>query len=452
MFQLLLNAWRHRPTHRRVWALATPMILSNISVPLVSLVDITVAGHLPHTRQLAAVAVGGSIFTVVAGVCGFLRMGITGVAAQAHGQRNGEMLRRVLFQALLLGIATATVALIILWPLLPSIMQVMQTADELQTSVLTYLHMRLPALPAVLVNYALTGWFLGLQNARVAFGILLTTNIGNILLDLLFVPVLHWGVSGIALASVLGAAGGMVFALSCVRRELNRHPGATDWTTLRRWLSWRSIVAVNRDIFLRSVALQGVFLAMTVLGTRLGANVVAANALLLNGLLLTSFALDGLANAVEAMSGAAIGAGNKLQLQRALVVCGGWSLLASLVCALFFGFGGHLFVDLQTTMENVRQTAYAALPWLVILPVVAVGSYFLDGLYVGAARAHQMRDCMFLAAIGFGLLVWLLRPWGNDGLWLAFIGFMALRAATMGWTARRVQRNDGWLHAHASHC
>ncbi|HEX7339565.1 MAG TPA: MATE family efflux transporter [Rhodanobacteraceae bacterium] len=445
MLAQLLDDWRHRPTHRRVRALALPMIMSNLSVPLVSLADSMVAGHLPHASDLAAVAVGSAVYTLPVWVCGFLRMGTTGFAAQAAGRNDGGMARRVLVQSLLLAAAMATLLLVIGWPLLPWVLNLMQPSARLDALALGYLHIRLWALPAALANYALAGWFLGQQNARVALGILLVTNLVNVALNVLFVPGFGWGVDGIAWASVAGAWCGVVYACFCVRHALARHPGHGHWHRLRRLAEWRPLVAVNRDIFIRSLALQGVFFALTVLGTRLGGTFVAANALLLNGLMLTSFALDGLANAVEAMSGHAIGARDKPALRRALTVAGGWSLLGSVGFVILFGCGGHLFVNVQTSLADVRATAYAYLPYLAALPLVAVTSYLLDGLFVGATRAREMRDTMLCSALVFALLAWALRPLGNHGLWLAFLAFMAARALAMLWVAQRITRRDGWM-------
>jgi MATE family multidrug resistance protein len=213
---------------------------------------------------------------------------------------------------------------------------------------------------------------------------------------------------------------------------------------MRGFAHWRPLLMVNRDIFVRTLALEGVFFAISLLGARLGDATVAANALLLNGLMLTAFGLDGLANAVEALCGHAIGARDPLALRRALVVAGGWSLLGSVGYALLFALGGHRFVDLQTSLPEVRAVAYRALPWLAALPVVAVWSYLLDGLFIGATRAREMRDGMLVAVALFALLAWAARGWGNDGLWLAFLAFMAIRGASLGWIAWRLRRRGAW--------
>ncbi|QLF92752.1 MATE family efflux transporter [Pseudomonas sp. ABC1] len=441
----LSTAWRHRPTHRRVWALAAPMILSNLSVPLMVLVDSAVVGHLPHAHQLAAVAVGGSLYTLLVWSMGFLRMGTTGFTAQASGRGDGAALRQVLLQGLLLA---GTLALLLGFCALPfkqALLHLMQPSAELNDLTEDFFHIRLLGLPAALANYALVGWFLGTQNARVPLAILLVTNLVNILLDLLFILGFSWGVPGAAWASVIAEYSGALLGLCLTRPALRRYPGKADWQALRRWSNWRPLLGVNRDIFIRSLALQLVFLGLTVQGTRLGDATVAANALLLNGLLLTAHALDGLAHALEALSGHAIGARKRLQLWRVLVVTGGWSLLVSLAFGLFFLGAGHLFIQMQTDIAEVRQSAITYLPYLAALPLIAVWSYLLDGLFIGATRAREMRNAMLAAFILALPLAWALQPLGNHGLWLAFLAFMLLRSACLGVIALRLQRADAWF-------
>ncbi|MCD1607060.1 MATE family efflux transporter [Stutzerimonas kunmingensis] len=445
----LLAAWRHSPTHSKVWALAAPMILSNLSVPLVALVDSSVIGHLPHAHQLGAVAVGGSLYTLLVWVMGFLRMGTTGFAAQAAGRNDGGALRQILLQGLLLALGFALLLGVLGVPLKGAALQLMQPSAELDELTRDYFHTRLFGLPAALASYALIGWFLGTQNARAPLAILLTTNLINVALDLWFVLGLDWGVAGAARASVIAEWSGALLGLALTRKALARHPGRLDTRALGRWLSWRPLMAVNRDIFLRSLALQLVFFLVTVQGTRLGDATVAANALLLNGLLLTAHALDGLAHAVEALAGHAIGARNRDALQRVMVVAGGWSLLASVAFGLFFLLGGHLFIQLQTDIPEVRATALIYLPYLAALPLIAVWSYLLDGLFIGATRAREMRNSMLLA-VGLTLpLGWLLQGLGNHGLWLAFLSFMLMRGVCLGVLAQRLQRRGAWFNMGA---
>lgn len=434
-----------RVTHRRVWALAAPMIASNITVPLVALTDSTVAGHLGHASQLAAVTVGSTIYQLPVLACGFLRMGTVGFTAQAAGREDGDGLRRILLQGLLLGAAIAVAVMLAAIPLLDPVLTLMKPSPGLRGLAGAFLDIRILGLPAALANYALAGWFLGAQNARITVRILVFTNLLNIALNVAFVFGFGWGVQGIAAASVLGEWGGCLLGLGYIGRPLSAYPGTLHAGRLRQGSAWKPLLGVNRDILIRSLVLEGVFFALTTLGSRLGDTVVAANALLLNGLMLTAFALDGLANAVEALSGHAIGAGRPDALRRALVVAGGWSVLGSVLFAMVFAVAGHALVNLQTSIVAVRETAYAALPYLAALPLIAFPSYLLDGLFVGATRAREMRNAMLMAGLVFASGATILRPLGNRGLWLAFLLFMLARGLVMAWMGRRIARTTGWV-------
>ncbi len=441
----LLTDWRHRPTHRRVWALAAPMILSNISVPLVALVDSMVIGHLPHAHQLGAVAVGASLYTFLAWAMGFLRMGSTGFAAQAAGRGDGAALRQILLQGLLLALGLAMLLGTIGVPLSGLVLDWMQPSPELNELTREFFHTRLFGLPAALASYALVGWFLGTQNARAPLAILLTTNLVNIALNLWFVLGLDWGVVGSARASVVAEWTGALLGLALTQKALRAYPGHIAWAALKLWKSWRPLLAVNRDIFIRSLALQSVFFMITVQGARLGDATVAANALLLNGLLLTAHALDGLAHAVEALCGHAIGAHDRQALRRSLVVACGWSLLASAGFALLFAVFGHLFISMQTDIPSVRETADLYLPYLAVLPLIAVWSYLLDGLFIGATRAREMRNGMLLSVALLAPFAWALKGLGNHGLWLSFLLFMILRSAILAAFAWHLSRQNQWF-------
>ncbi|UVE17222.1 MATE family efflux transporter [Pseudomonas sp. LS44] len=439
------DAWRHQPTHRKVWALALPMILSNLSIPLVSLVDSAVVGHLPHAHQLGAVAVGGMLYTLIAGTLGFLRMGTTGFAAQAAGRKDGGALRQILLQGLLLALGLALLLGLLAVPFSDFALSLMNPSSQLDQLTREFFHTRLFGLPATLANYALIGWFLGNQNARAPLAIMLTTNLLNAGLSLWFVLGLEWGVPGAARAAVLAEWSGALLGLALSRGALRRYAGRLNWPALHQWASWRPLLAVNRDIFIRSLALQAVFFLLTVQGARLGDATVAANALLLNGLLIISYALDGLAHAMEALCGHAIGARDRLALRRSLLVAGLWSLLGSLGFALLFGLGGRLFIDLQSDIADVRRVAYVYLPYLAALPLVAVWSFMLDGLFIGATRAREMRDAMLIAVALALPIGWLLQGLGNHGLWLAFLCFMLIRGLSLGSFAWRLSRDDAWF-------
>lgn len=421
------------------------MMLSNLTVPLVSLVDSTVAGHLPHTQDLGAVTVGSAVYALPVWSFGFLRMGTTGFAAQAMGAGNASALRTVQAQALWLAAVLGVLVAGLMMPMLPWLVGQMHSTPMMTTRALDYLHLRLFGLPAALLNYALAGWLIGAKRAGTTLSLLLVTNVINMVLNLLFALGLGWGVSGIALASVCGEWAGAIYGLWRAQQVVRDMPGHVDWQAMRGWDHWRPLLMVNRDIFLRTIALEGVFFSLSLLGARLGDATVAANALLFNGLMVMAFCLDGLANAVEALCGHAIGAGDSHALRRALVVSGGWSLIGSIGYALFFGLAGHVFVNLQTNLPEVREIAYGYLPWLTALPVISVWSYLLDGLFVGATRGREMRDGMLISVAFYALLVWATRDLGNNGLWLAFLSFMAIRGMSMAWLGLRIRRRQAWV-------
>lgn len=443
---ILLDAWRHTGTRQRLFALAIPMILSNLSVPLVALVDSAVVGRLPHAYQLGAVAVGGSIYTMLVWTCGFLRMGSTGFAAQAAGRNDLQALRYILLQSLGLVLVLTLICVALALAFMPQVLVWMDTSGDLQVLAQEYVLIRLYGLPAALMMHVLAGWLLGIQNARAALWMLLTANSVNIVLDIYFVFGLHWEVAGAARASVLAEWSGALLGLLLAWRYVDKGPLLNFWQHILMWSNWRPLLSVNRDILIRSLALQGVFFTVTFQGARLGDSTVAANALLLNGLLLCSYALDGLAHALEALTGHALGQQDRRALRRALSLVSLYSLLAGLVFAVLFWLFGDLFIALQTNIPSVQATAENYLIYLALLPLITVWSYVMDGLFIGATRAREMRNSMLLAVLVCAPVAWLLQGLGNHGLWIAFLFFMALRAVFLGFTARHLST---WFQASA---
>ena len=428
MSATLLGLFTHRPTQKQVFGLAIPMVVSNLSVPLVALVDTAVMGHSTDASALAAVAVGGSLYVMLVGIMSFLRMSTTGFSAQAYGQNQPALISQVLYQALILSILLGTLLVLAARPLSNGLLTLIAGSDSLQSQTTVFFSQRLMGLPAALANFALIGWFLGQQNARTPLVMMLCCNLINASLCALLVMVFELGVKGAAWAAVVGEYVALGLGLWLARAALRHPPTRTRLANLQ---TWRRLLSVNRDIFLRSLALQSVFVLIAVQGARLGETTAAANLLLLNGLLITSYALDGLAHALEALCGKAIGAKDTLSLKRALAVAGIWSGVISTCLSLsFFIFGAH-FIALQTNLVEVKESALTYVPYLALMPLLAVGSYVLDGLFIGATQAAPMRNAMLLAlaiALPFALLS---QGLGNHGLWLSFMLFMAARTALM---------------------
>jgi len=441
----LLQLWRDTPTHKRVWAIALPMILSNISVPLVGLVDTAVIGHLDGAHFLGGVAVGSTLFTFVLWAAGFLRMGTTGFAAQACGAEDGSALRRVLLQPLWLALLISLLVWLLQRPLIDVGLHFLDSSQALLDQARLYVGIRLHSLPAALANFVLIGWFVGAQNSRSPFLILLTVNLSNVLLDVLLVVVLEWGVAGAAWATVISDYLGLMLGLALLAPILRRYPGQTDWLQAL-WLRGAGpLIRVNRDILIRTLALESVFYLLVVQGARLGDEVVAANAVLLNFLLLTSHGLDGLAHALEALGGHALGRRDPDALRKVLVVTTLWSLLLSCAFMLLFLLFGNGIIALLTDLPEVRQQAATYLPWMAVMPLAAVWSYLLDGLFIGASRARAMRNAMLAALLLYLPLAWALQSWGNHGVWLGFFCFMWLRSLLLGGWFVHLWRTNRWI-------
>ena len=408
------------------------MIISNVSVPLLGMVDTGVTGHLYNPGYLGAVAVGSAVFSFLYTGVNFLRMGTTGIAAQACGARDDASIRNSLGQALIVALLIATVLLLLRQPIDAIALQLLAPDGAIAPFASTYIGIRIWSAPATLASYALIGWFIGLQNARVPLYIVLTTNAVNILLDLLFVIGLDMDVDGVALASVIAEFSGLTTGLSFALSELRRRGGSWDVARLTTPRAYAAFFAINAHLFVRTIALVFTFAFITAQGARLGTVILAANAILMNLQLLLSFALDGLAHAAEALTGKAIGEKNPDSLQRAVSLTLRWSLGIALAFSVLYALAGPVFIRILTDLPAIREMTLRYLPWLILSPLVSVWSFLYDGVFVGATRAREMRDIMLASTLIVFLPAWyFLQPLGNHGLWLAFTLFMASRGIGM---------------------
>ena len=430
--------------HRRMWRLAGPIILANISVPLLGLVDTAVVGHLPGPHYVGAVAVGALVFNVLYFGLGFLRMGTTGLAAQALGSGNADEVRATLARAILVAVALGTVMVVIRRPVAWAALAVIQPGDTVLPLADVYISVRIWGAPAALANAAMLGWFIGVHNTRAVLAQQLVMNGLNIVLDLVFVIGLDYGVAGVAWASLIAQVAAPLFGLWLVRRDLARIGGRWrrdlifDGTRLRRML------AINRDIFLRSMILISSNVVFISVGAKMGDVVLAANAILFQFHHLAAWTLDGFAYAAEALTGSAVGAGNRRQFREAVRVTGYWALgLASAFTLAYLVFG-TLLIDVVTDVAVVRETARVYLPWAVIIPIVSVWGFMLDGIFVGATRVAEMRNAMLITVLlYFGAVALLVPYWANHGLWLALTFLSIMRAVTMGLQYPRIERAVG---------
>ena len=414
------------------------MILSNVSVPLLGLVDTGVVGHLDSEVYIGAVAIGGTIFSFLYMGMNFLRMGTTGIAAQRFGAQDNDGLRVALGQAIIVALMIAATVMILQGPVGQLAMYLLGAQGELQANSLEYFYIRIWSAPGTLANFVMIGWFLGLQNARVPLFIFLTINLTNIALDLLFVVVLGMKVDGVALASVIAEYSGLAVALVFAVRELRWHSGRWPVAKLVQIREYAAFFSINANLFVRTMALMFTIAFVTAQSTRMGGLILAANAILQQFQNLTAFGLDGFAHAAEALVGKAIGQKRRDVLEKSVKLCLKWSLIFAVAFSLFYFVAGPLLINIVTDLPDVRETTIRYLPWMIVSPLVSVWSFLYDGVYVGATRAREMRNIMVFSAIVVFLPAWyLLQPFGNDGLWLAFMLFLASRGLGMHFGYRK---------------
>ncbi|MGE6197260.1 MATE family efflux transporter DinF [Aeromonas media] len=444
-----MPSWLRDPRrHRAVFALALPMVFSNVTTPLLGLVDTWVIGHLGQAWFLGGVSVGATLINLLFWLLGFLRMSTTGLTAQAQGAASAEGQLDTLARALGLAVGLGLALLLLVLPFLPAIIGLSGGSPEVQVYAEDYVSVRIWSAPASLCNLVIMGWLLGMQDARSPMLLLILSNLVNMVLDAWFVLGLGWQVRGVAAASLLADYSSLGVGLWLVSRRL-RQLSAEVWQgAWSRWWQWpavRRLLGLNRDIFIRSLCLQLCFAFMTLQGARLGDVAVAANAVLLNFLMLISYGLDGFAYAVEAMVGRAIGRRDRQGLREAIVLNLGWALLIALAFALGFALGGRQLIAHITDLPAVIAEANRQLPWLIVMPLLAVWCFLLDGVFIGATRAREMRNSMLVAVFaGFFPVWWLCQGWGVAALWAAMAALMTGRGLTLGWLCWQLER-DGRL-------
>ncbi|MTH47973.1 MATE family efflux transporter DinF [Intestinirhabdus alba] len=430
---------------RALWRLALPMIFSNISVPLLGLVDTAAIGHLDSPVYLGGVAVGATATSFLFMLLLFLRMSTTGLTAQAFGAQDPQALARALVQPLMLALGAGILIVLLRTPLIDLALHIVGGGEAVLEQARRFLEIRWLSAPASLANLVLLGWLLGVQYARAPVILLVVGNLLNILLDLWLVIGLQMNVQGAALATVVAELVTFFIGLLMVRKVL-RLRGVSSGMLRQAWRGqFRRLLALNRDIMLRSLLLQLCFGALTVLGARLGGDIIAVNAVLMTLLTFTAYALDGFAYAVEAHSGQAYGARDEGQLLDAWRAACRQAGLVALLFSLTYALAGGQIVALLTSLPEIQRLAERYLIWQVILPLVGVWCYLLDGMFIGATRAAEMRNGMAVAAAGFALTALTLPLLGNHGLWLALVVFMALRGLSLAWIWRRHWRNGSWF-------
>ncbi|MBO1502212.1 MATE family efflux transporter DinF [Serratia proteamaculans] len=434
-------------TDKALWRLALPMIFSNITVPLLGLVDTAVIGHLDSPTYLGGVAVGSMATSFLFMLLLFLRMSTTGLTAQALGAQNPQGLARAFMQPLLLAVLAGVAIVLLRYPLIELALKIVGGDGAVLEQARLFLEIRWLSAPAALANMVILGWLLGVQYVRAPVILLIVGNLLNIVLDIWLVMGLGWNVQGAATATAISEYATLLLGLGLSWRVM-RIRGISVPMLRQAWRgNLRRLLALNRDIMLRSLLLQLCFASLTIFGARLGGEVVAVNAVLMNLLTFTAYALDGFAYAVEAHSGHAYGARDDSQLRKV------WRAACRQACLVALGFGllyavaGQQIIAALTSLPELRALANHYLPWQVVLPLVGVWCYLLDGMFIGATRGAEMRNSMAVAAAGYGLTLFTLPVLGNHGLWLALAVFLSLRGIALGWIWHRHRVDGTWFAA-----
>lgn len=420
-------------TDRQILHIALPSIVSNITVPLLGLIDVSIVGHLGAASYIGAIAVGGMLFNMIYWLFGFLRMGTGGLTAQAYGRHDLQEVTRILLRSLSISLLLALALLLLQYPIRNIAFMCMDTSEEVRQLATLYFHICIWGAPATLGLYGFTGWYIGMQNSRFPMFIAITQNIVNIAASLFFVFVLKMKVEGVALGTLVAQYAGLGMAcllwLAYYRplRKYLRQKALFDRMEMKRFFQ------VNRDIFFRTLCLIAVTVFFTSTGAAYGDVVLAVNALLMQLFTLFSYFMDGFAYAGEALTGKYIGAKDNQSLRLTIRHLFKWGIALSLLFTLLYGAGGKSFLGLLTNDTSVISASEEYIYWVLAIPLAGFSAFLLDGICIGATATHLMLRSMLVASASFFLLYYGLHDTlGNHALWMAFIVYLALRGVVQG--------------------
>ena len=418
-------------THRRVLRIALPMVISNATVPILGAVDTGVVGQMGQAAPIGAVGIGAIVLTAIYWLFGFLRMGTSGLTAQAIGADDRAEVAALLSRALLIG-AVAGLAIIAGQSLLfAGAFRVSPASAEVEGLARSYMAIRVWSAPAAIALYGITGWLIAQERTGAVLAIQVLMNGANIGLDLLFVLGLDGGVQGVAWATVIAEWSGLALGLWLCRAAF-RVPAWRDWPRVFDRARLIRMGVVNGDILIRSVLLQAIFVSFLFWSARFGDVQLAANQILAQFLNVTAFALDGFALAAESLVGQALGRRDGAALRRAAVLTSGWGLAICAAMALGFALLGGPVIDVMTTAPQVQEVAHRFLPYMVAAPLLGCAAWMLDGIFIGATRTTDMRNMMIVSTVLYlAAVIPLMAAFGNHGLWLAMLWSFVVRGITL---------------------
>ena len=419
-------------THKRVLGVAVPIVLANATIPILGAVDTAVVGQLGLAVPIGAVGIGAIIITAIYWLFGFLRMGTTGLTAQAIGSGDKSETSALLVRGIVIGLVAGLILIITQVPLFLGALQLSPASIEVEGLAQKYLEIRVYSAPAAIALFGITGWLIAKEKTREVLLLQLALNGINIVLDLVFVLKLGWGVEGVAIATLIAEWSGLIFGLWLAREGFNNGYWK-NWVQIFDRARLVKMAKVNSDIMIRSILLEIAFVSFLFLGSSFDDATLAANQVLIQFLNITAYALDGFAFAAEALVGQALGAKNRQLFRKSVVMTSQWGVGSVILMALAFFVFGNSIINVMTTAEDVRAVSYVYLPWMVLAPLAGVAAWMLDGIFIGATRTADMRNMMFISFCIYLIALALLLPaYGNHGLWASLIIFSIARGVTLG--------------------
>ena len=426
--------------NRKILQLAIPSIVSNITVPLLGLVDVAIVGHLGSASYIGAIAVGGMLFNMIYWIFGFLRMGTSGMTAQAYGKRDLTEVVRTLLRAVGVGLLISLGLWILQSPILRGAFVLIDATEEVKRWASLYFNICIWGAPAILGLYGFAGWFIGMQNSRFPMFIAITQNIVNIAASLCFVFVLGMKVEGVALGTLIAQYAGLLMAFALWLKYYKRLKAYIDWNGLWGREAMRRFFSVNSDIFFRTLCLVAVTTFFTSTGARQGDVILAVNTLLMQLFTLFSYIMDGFAYAGEALAGRFIGAKNDVGLRKCIRLLFLWGIGLSLSFTILYALGGKNFLGLLTNDTSVIEASGDYFYWVLAIPLCGFSAFLWDGIFIGATATRQMLYSMLVASATFFIIYYLFyRSMGNHALWMAFLGYLSLRGG-MQWILWRYRK------------
>lgn len=427
--------------NREILRLAIPNIISNITVPLLSMVDMAIVGHLSLGVYIGAIATSTLIFNFIYWSFSFLRMGTSGFTAQAYGADNKEELSVILLRSLSIAFIGGILIILLQYFIFKAAFFVIKASPEVIMYAHSYFKIYIWSAPAVLGMYAFSGWFVGMQDARTPMLIAITTNIVNISVSLFFVYILGMNIEGVALGSLIAQISGLLLAFTIWFFKYKKIRLYINWDRLREISAYIPFFRVNTDIFIRTMLLIAVTTFFTSISARMGDTILAANALLMQLFTLFSYMMDGFAYAAEALTGRFIGAKQTIRLRELIKKLFIWGICIVLLFTLCYSLFTEQILGILTDKAEVIAICKEYKYWVLLIPVAGFSAFLWDGIFVGATASRQMRNSMFIAAGSFFILYFSLSSYlGNDALWLSFIAYLGMRGIIQSFMYKRIHQ------------